>query len=125
MLSLQAFAHANVSVTDLNRARDFYGGLLGLKEIYRPPFESSGVWYEIGDIQIHLTIRDVSSSEEGPGPSRPHLAFWVDDPALVVRRLSQAGLFVRDVPDNPSGYHQLFIEDPDGNVVELLGPKKG
>ena len=124
MLHVQAFAHANISVRDLDKARAFYGGLLGLKEIPRPPFDNPGVWYEIGDVQIHLSVRDLPPSQEGPGPGRPHLAFWVDDPETVVGRLRQAGVFVRDVPENASGYHQLFIADPDGNVVELIGPRR-
>ena len=127
MLRLQAFGHANITVTNLEKARAFYGGLLGLKEIPRPAFEFPGAWYQIGDVQIHLSVRNLPtrpSGKERGVRGRPHLAFWVDDPNEVARQLAEAGVFADDAPENPSGYHQLFIEDPDGNVVELLGPTR-
>ena len=48
-----------------------------------------------------------------------HVAFFATDLAGMLKRLSQMGIEVRrrDVPR--LGLHQLFLDDPNGIVVEL------
>ena len=45
MLTYETLHHVAVAVTDLDRARRFYAGVLGLKEIARPAFSFDGAWY--------------------------------------------------------------------------------
>ncbi len=45
--------HVSFGVSDLERARAFYGNLLGLEEIARPDFGIPGAWYQAGEAQIH------------------------------------------------------------------------
>ena len=45
--------HTSFAVRDLERARAFYGGVLGLQEIERPDFGAiQGVWYGVGNAQV-------------------------------------------------------------------------
>ena len=41
-------------------AREFYGGLLGLKELEKPePLRANGgLWFEIADVQLHIGVED-------------------------------------------------------------------
>ena len=41
-------SHVSVTVTDVAKARDFYSGVLGFKEIPRPAFDFPGIWYSLG-----------------------------------------------------------------------------
>jgi catechol 2,3-dioxygenase-like lactoylglutathione lyase family enzyme len=41
--------HCSVLITDVDRSRRFYGGLLGLKEVPGPrTFDFVVVWYDLG-----------------------------------------------------------------------------
>ena len=39
MIVIESLHHVSVTVTDLARARQFYGDVLGLRELPRPPFD--------------------------------------------------------------------------------------
>jgi catechol 2,3-dioxygenase-like lactoylglutathione lyase family enzyme len=59
MSLFKAFNHVSITVTDLAKAKDFYGGLLGFPEIPRPAFNFPGVWYGIGDgLSLHIIVNE-------------------------------------------------------------------
>jgi catechol 2,3-dioxygenase-like lactoylglutathione lyase family enzyme len=59
MTLFKAFNHVSITVTDLAKAKEFYGGLLGFKEIPRPAFNFPGVWYGIGgDLSLHIIVNE-------------------------------------------------------------------
>src|SRR5271163_2469960 len=67
--------HVAIDITDVERSRKFYGGLLGLKEIPRPvSFTFGGAWFQIGPEVLHL----VSRPEYFP-PAPHHFCIWVPD----------------------------------------------
>jgi catechol 2,3-dioxygenase-like lactoylglutathione lyase family enzyme len=104
--------HSSIRVADLARSIEFYESLLGLRSIPRPDFGIPGRWYGIGGGQLHLI------QGEAPGttldPSGPHFAIAVTDLDAARRELATAGVEMLD----PGG-NQLWLRDPDGNVVEL------
>jgi catechol 2,3-dioxygenase-like lactoylglutathione lyase family enzyme len=98
------------------RARAFYGGLLGLEERDVPPKldPSQLVWYRVGgDLELHCMLRD-----EAP-PASAHFCLVVDgDLAEVRERLEAAGVETRDTTEIV-GRPRFFCRDPFGNLVEL------
>lgn len=122
------YHHVSVCVTDLERARTFYGGKLGPKEIARPAFDFPGVWYGLdGDIALHIMVTDRPPRRprrERFDPVYPHFALWTDDADLTCERLRAGGIEVHDFVSTPTGLRQLFVDDPDGNRVEFIGPTK-
>jgi catechol 2,3-dioxygenase-like lactoylglutathione lyase family enzyme len=122
------YHHVSVCVTDLDRAKAFYGGKLGLKEIARPAFDFPGVWYGLdGDIALHIMVTD--RLPHGAARPRfdlvyPHFALWTDDADLTYDRLRAHGIEIHDFVSTPTGLRQLFVDDPDGNRVEFIGPTK-
>ena len=56
MLELEVLHHVAISVSDLARAKDFYGNVLGLEEIARPAFPFDGAWYRVGNQEVHLIV---------------------------------------------------------------------
>ena len=53
--------HVAIIVTDLERARQFYSGVLGLREVARPEsFDFIGAWFQIGPTCLHLLVASAS-----------------------------------------------------------------
>jgi catechol 2,3-dioxygenase-like lactoylglutathione lyase family enzyme len=120
--------HVTLVVEDLERSRQFYVDLLGMREVNRPAFRFPGLWFEAGGTQIHLIGEH---GESGPAKvSLPetcqlsrtrHFAFEVDDAEAVVLHLHELGVPIAAGPkQRPDGPTQLYITDPDGNLVELF-----
>lgn len=98
------------------RARAFFEGLLGIPEVPKPERLASrgGCWFESGDLRVHLGV------EEGFRPARKaHPALAVDGLPALASALAAAGVDVRDegVAD---GMHQVYVDDPFGNRIELV-----
>jgi catechol 2,3-dioxygenase-like lactoylglutathione lyase family enzyme len=111
-MRVQGLNHVSVRIEDLSRSRAFYEGLLGLALAPRPDLGFPGAWYEVGGSQLHLI--QSAKMMDGIDPTDPHFA--VEVPRLDdVKRLLEA----RAIPYLAFGPAQLWVRDPDGNVVEI------
>lgn len=127
MLHITSLHHVAVCVTDIVRSKRFYGEVLGLREVERPAFPFGGAWYELGDgRQLHLiaheqprTLRGTTEIDLRDG----HLAFGVADYEAAVEHLRAAGADCVIRPDNVTPWKQVYVTDPDGNVIELNAPR--
>ncbi|HYB70451.1 MAG TPA: VOC family protein [Candidatus Bathyarchaeia archaeon] len=127
MSLFKILSHVSVTVTDVEKAREFYSGVLGFPEISRPAFDFPGIWYSLGgDLQLHIILNDQlvrpAAEREKIVARYAHFALWTDDADATAKRIQQLGLPCRDVISGPTGLRQLFVKDPDGNMVEFLGP---
>ena len=121
-MTVETLHHAAVTVTDIERARRFYAEVLGLREIPRPPFDFEGAWYAVGDRQLHLIVHPPSRTRRGTAAIDPrdgHLAFRVSDYEQTLAHLKARGVAVVEHPENRTPWAQIYITDPDGNVIEL------
>jgi glyoxylase I family protein len=113
--------HISFAVADLDRSREFYEGLLGLEPIDRPDLGLPGLWYGAGGSEVHLILTpegvDVGSRPAALTPLANHSAFAIDDYQKTVSLLKAKGVEVMET--NPQ-MGQMWIRDPDGNVVELI-----
>jgi glyoxylase I family protein len=119
--------HVSITVTDVAKAREFYTGVLGLEEIARPAFDFPGIWYSLGKgLSLHIILNDQlvrpAVEREKISARYPHFALWTDDADATARRFEELGLPCRDVVSGPTGLRQVFVKDPDGNMVEFIGP---
>jgi catechol 2,3-dioxygenase-like lactoylglutathione lyase family enzyme len=100
-------------------ARRFYGELLGLEELVKPPVLAArgGVWFRIGAQQLHVGV------EKSHVPARKaHPAFRASDEAALralAATLQAAGHDVSWDEELP-GLARFFVHDPWGNRLELL-----
>jgi catechol 2,3-dioxygenase-like lactoylglutathione lyase family enzyme len=122
-------SHVSITVTDVQKARDFYTGVLGFQEIARPAFDFPGIWYSLGgDLQLHIILNDQlvrpAVEREKIVARYPHFALWTDDCDATAAKLVALGLPNRDVISGPTGLRQIFVKDTDGNMVEFIGPSK-
>ena len=125
-MQVESLHHVAVCVTDLERARRFYREVLGLNEVPRPPFDFGGAWYELGAGQLHLivhpptrTLRGTTDIDTRDG----HLALRVPDYRAALDRLHRLGVPCVAKPDNLTPWAQIYVTDPDGNVIELNAEK--
>jgi len=119
--------HVSITVTDVAKAREFYTGLLGLEEIPRPAFNFPGIWYSLGNgLSLHIILNDElvrpAVEREKIEARYPHFALWTPDCDATAARIEALGLVCRDVFSGPTGLRQVFVKDPDGNMVEFIGP---
>lgn len=115
--------HVSLDVRDVEVSRRFYGGMLGLPEIARPDIGLPGAWYQAGAVQLHLIQVpagvDVGQPAKAPTPLAHHLAFEIDDCEAVQAELEAAGHHVIALGRRTG---QLFVADPDGNMIEFIHP---
>ncbi len=116
MIQVKGYNHVGVVVRNLEKCRDFYGRVLGLKSIPRPAFNFPGHWYQVGPgAQLHLMVKE----ETIPDTMR-HVALEVTDFPETVRSLKNEGIGIHEGPaKREDGSDYLFCHDPDGNLVEI------
>jgi catechol 2,3-dioxygenase-like lactoylglutathione lyase family enzyme len=98
--------------------RDFYGRVLGLPEVAKPPVLAArgGCWFRGHGIELHLGV------EQDFRPARKaHPGLLVRDLGTWADRLRDAGAPVVFDDDFP-GMRRFYTEDPHGNRLEFLEP---
>lgn len=101
------------------KAREFYGDLLGLTEIPKPPnlARRGGLWFWVGSQQLHVSVEnDFRPAKKG------HPAFLVDELARYRKWTEDKGYAPYDDPEPLEGYNRFFLTDPFGNRLEFLEP---
>jgi catechol 2,3-dioxygenase-like lactoylglutathione lyase family enzyme len=96
-------------------ARAFYGGVLGLEELPKPPVLAArgGCWFAAGAQQLHVGV------EAAFAPARKaHPGLVVDDLEALRERLRAAGQEPQDDETIP-GTTRFYAEDPFGNRLEF------
>jgi len=97
-------------------AREFYGSLLGMEEIEKPPLlrARGGCWFQCGDRKLHIGV------ERNFAPAKKaHPAFTVSDLDELRRALAARGVAVMD-DDTIPGTRRFYAEDPWGNRLEFV-----
>src|SRR5512145_93266 len=96
-----SFHHVNVTVPRSleSEAKHFYGVVMGLKEVPKPPAlrARGGAWYQLGTMQLHLSIE---AGEDGLGEnciSKRHVCYTVTDLAQAEEEFRSAGVEI--LPD--------------------------
>lgn len=96
--------------------REFYGGLLGLAELPKPPVLAArgGCWFRGGSAVLHLGV------ETPFAPARKaHPAFLVTALAALQSRLTAAGYVCTRSDDEVPGVERFHTHDVVGNRLEF------
>lgn len=115
--------HVHLKVSDLDRALGFYRDILGFEEMQR--YGSQAVFLSAGGYHHHIGLNTWYSKDAPPAPQRAaglfHTAILYPtrkDLAIVLKRLIQARYSLTGASDHGVS-HALYMDDPDGNGVEL------
>lgn len=123
-MQVKELGHAVLYVRDLERSRAFYEDLLGWPQVGR--FGQMGIAFSAGRTHHELLLLHAPQGAEGPLRGRRvglyHLGIKVGDSDDELREawqaLEAAGVQVLGATDH-TVTHSLYIEDPDGNELEL------
>jgi catechol-2,3-dioxygenase len=115
---VQGFAELTLEVRDRAVAEEFYTGVLGLSVLAR---EDDRTWLAAGD-HARLGLWLPGEKEYGDeGGRHVHFAFSAAPGSLDVlrERLERAGVDHRGPEKHPGGDRSLYVQDPEGNIVEI------
>ncbi len=122
-MKVQGVGHVVLKVRDLERAVGFYAGVLGLREVAR--FPGRMVFFSAGANHHDLAVLTVGGEAPSPPESAvglAHVALKIGD-SLDELREAKALLDARAVPIRGIRDHRvsqsIYVDDPDGNTVEL------
>jgi lactoylglutathione lyase len=126
MQGIVGLAHVAIKVTDLDRSLDFYINKLGFPEMLRLHKDDGSTWL------VYLRITDDQYLEVFPGAENDrapgwdangmnHMCLAVADIDAVIERIEAAGIsLLLPLKLAVDGNRQAWIEDPDGNRIELM-----
>ncbi|MFC4991538.1 VOC family protein [Rubritalea tangerina] len=115
-MKITEIAFSCYPVTDIEKARSFYEGLLGLTPTMDHPLED-GHWIEYGIGPSTLAIGVAPGMT--PSPDGCSVSLEVDDFQNAINELHQAGVEFAYGPIETSVCHMAFIKDPDGNSIGI------
>lgn len=115
--------HVHLKVSDLQRALDFYCGLLGFEVTTR--YGDQAVFISAGGYHHHIGLNTWQSAGQPPAPRHHpglfHTAIVYPtrrDLAVILDRLMKAGYPITGASDHLVS-EAIYLDDPDGNGVEL------
>lgn len=139
------FNHVGISVSDIERSIAFYRDMLGLEQLCEvfpfggAPYEAimdipgvSGRMCMIGSGSLRLELFEFAKAKpkdpEYPVSDRgySHFGVEVDDIGAAYAKLEAAGVRIHSpvISFNQGSMKAAYCRDPDGNVFELLEPRK-
>ena len=123
-MEVKELGHIVLYVRDLERSRRFYGEVLGWKEVAR--LGNQGAMFSSGRTHHELLLLEVGPNAapipRGPRVGMYHFGLKLGETDRELRaaleELTRAGVRVGGAADH-NVTHSLYIEDPDGNEIEL------
>ncbi len=117
-LSIKAFNHIALQVSDIDRSADFYARVLDLQEIPIPAFDYPVRWFSLGaNRELHLIGREENVASTGIRGN--HFCLEVTDILQAEKYIKDSGTDYMPIKLRPDGVKQLFLTDPDGHYIEL------
>lgn len=126
------FHHVNLSTVNVTEMDAFYQNVLGLtRETTGLPtldktkgYSGDVAFVTDGNIQIHLAEKDVHAGFKTGHPINPlvngHIAFRTDELENLKQQLTANNIPFADWGNTAvDGWHQIFFQDPEGNIVEV------
>jgi catechol 2,3-dioxygenase-like lactoylglutathione lyase family enzyme len=117
--------HVNVTVPAAleEASQHFYRDVLGLKQIEKPdgPRKHIGAWYQLGGIQLHLSIENDAHNHE----SDRHVCYAVGDLTDAAAKFRNAGVEIISDERPVPGSSRFFVRDPGGNLIEITERPNG
>ena len=115
--------HVNIYVRNAERARDWYGDLLGLHTYGFTPGRAAFMTSDLGNSH-EIALLEVG--EDAPGPQRGQVGLnnraWymesLDDLKELYFRIKEKNIEIERVSDHGHAIG-IYIRDPDGNGIEV------
>jgi catechol 2,3-dioxygenase len=119
--------HVHLKVSDLDKALSFYQGLLGFELMQK--YGTQAAFISAGGYHHHIGLNTWYSKDAAPAPVKApglfHTAILYPtrkDLAVILKRLIDAKYSLTGASDHGVS-EALYLDDPDGNGVELYWDK--
>lgn len=126
MKGIKGFGHLAIKVKDLDTTLDFYQAKLGFPEMLRLHKDDGSVWLiylRITD-DVFLEVFPGAEGDRAPGVNANganHMCLMIENLDTFLPQLADAGIpLMRELKMGADGNRQAWIEDPDGNRIELM-----
>ncbi len=126
MDDITGLGHLAIKVKDLGASLEFYRDRLGLQEMHRLERADGTAWIvylRITDRQF-LELFPGADSDHAPGPDANgtnHFCLTIDNLDVAAAKLEKAGIALTSpIKSGLDGNRGAWIEDPDGNRIELM-----
>jgi len=124
--------HFLVQSTDIEKTKNWYVDVLGMRDGPHPDFGFPVHWLYLGDVPVlHMTqgggdvskdrlryLGQQSQASEGTGVI-DHIAFRATGLATMIAHFKKLGVAFKERQVDDQGLYQLFLFDPNGIKVEL------
>jgi catechol 2,3-dioxygenase-like lactoylglutathione lyase family enzyme len=102
-----------------NLAREFYCGILGLREVLKPePMRARGeVWFDVRGLELHVSVEEPC----GANGTQRHFGLGCGDIDGLKARIQAAGFAIEG--GRPMPWKRFFVHDPFGNRIEIHEPR--
>ncbi|MGW4125439.1 VOC family protein [Nocardia sp. NPDC004711] len=120
-MGIKRVGHVVLKMRDLEVAKAFYGGILGMKISSESPI---AIFFRFGDYHHDIGVFKVSEDAELPKENQVgllHFALVVDSQEALVQmhqHLKDQGVTIEAMFDHGMT-RSLYIYDPDGNAIEI------
>jgi len=106
----------------IEKLKNFYIEIVGLKLGHRPPFKNGGYWLYANDKDVlHLSFsKNDITNELHVSSTFDHMAFTAENEMDHINVLKENNIdyIIREVPE--IGTRQIFFKDSAGNGIELI-----
>lgn len=133
MVEILEINHVNMVVKSIEDSKQFYCGILGMKDTKRnPSLKSTGAWLRMGRAEIHLIQQDHATHAPGDLSyavyqttdtelsSSRHFSLVISDTDQLVQTLNQYQIPIVYGPvERQGGLLQTYCYDPDGHLIEF------
>src|SRR5712675_1250635 len=132
VMPLQHLQHFLIQTEDLEKTKDWYVDVLGMRVGPHPDFKFPVYWLYLGDDDVlHITqggakisenrmkyLGQQSTASTGSGVV-DHVAFRATGLLELIDHLKKKGVDFKERRVNDQGLYQLFLIDPNGVKIEL------
>ena len=122
MIKNRGMRHLALRVSDLERTKDFYVRVFGMKVVWQP--DADNAYLSSGSDNLALHRASTAANETANAQRLDHLGFIVptiEDVEASYAWAKSAGLeIVHELKHHRDGSVSFYIRDPDGNVIQAL-----
>ena len=119
-LPISGLAHVGFRVSDIEKARQFYTGVLGYQEAFHLNDDQGALWLSWFKINEDQYIEIFPGLPEGEDVRLTHVAMQTPDIEKLRRMLVERGIDAPPVQKGRDGNRNFSIQDPDGNRLEFV-----
>ena len=123
-MAIKELNHINIRTVEMEKTKDFFTDVVGLKIGFRPDFNSHGYWLYCGEVPIvHLSLSDPEGGPrtiaEGRGEGLDHIGLSARDLTGTEKILVENDVIYKKCLAGGGRLVQVFFHEPNGVQVEL------